>query len=364
LAEFTGERVIPGEVDPDLWNEHTARYAFAERMARGRRVLDAGCGSGYGAAELARQARDVLAIDVSQEAIDYARAHYRAANLRFERASCLEIPAPDASFDLVVAFEIIEHLENWRGFLREARRVLLPEGRFVVSTPNKLYYAEARSSLGPNPFHVHEFECEEFRDEMLAVFPNVTVYLENHTDAIVFATAQSSGPAESRLDEGGTNAQEAHFYLAVCSSAGESAPGPFSYVPRAANMLRERERHIQVLETQLRERIARVVQLQEELIREQATARARIADLEAQVREAVAAANRLAGELDAKVAELTKCVEYLHAAERTIEERTLWAQRNQAEADELRAQLQGLWSTRWVRLGAKLGLLPKLGPGQ
>ena len=53
-VEFTGERVIPGQVDADLLNEHLARYAFAARLARGKRVLDAGCGAGYGAAELAR----------------------------------------------------------------------------------------------------------------------------------------------------------------------------------------------------------------------------------------------------------------------------------------------------------------------
>jgi hypothetical protein len=49
LAEFTGERVIPGQVDADLWNEHFARYLFASRLARGRRVVDLGSGSGYGA---------------------------------------------------------------------------------------------------------------------------------------------------------------------------------------------------------------------------------------------------------------------------------------------------------------------------
>ena len=54
MAEFTGERVIPGQVDVDLLNEHLARYAFAARLARGKRVLDAGCGAGYGSAELAR----------------------------------------------------------------------------------------------------------------------------------------------------------------------------------------------------------------------------------------------------------------------------------------------------------------------
>src|SRR5205085_1595172 len=109
LAEFTGERVIPGEVDPDLLNEHVARYSFAARMAGGRRVLDAGCGSGYGSAELARHAREVVGIDVSQQAIDYALAHYPDPKIRFETASCSRVPASAESFDLVVAFEIIEH---------------------------------------------------------------------------------------------------------------------------------------------------------------------------------------------------------------------------------------------------------------
>lgn len=364
MAEFTGERVIPGEVDPDLWNEHAARYAFAGRIARGRRVLDAGCGSGYGAAELAREASEVLAIDIAGEAIDYAREHYHAENLRFERASCLEIPAPEASFDLVVAFEIIEHLSDWRAFLGEVRRVLAPGGQFLVSTPNKLYYTEARAELGPNPFHVHEFEYEEFRQELLAVFPDVALYLENHVGAVCFAPAGASGAVDASVEDGGCDPAEAHFYLAVCSVTGGTHVAPFTYVPRAANMLRERERHIQTLETELRQRIARVVELQEELVSEQTKARTRIGELEGELRESVAGATRLAGELDAKVAELTDCVGHLHEAENTVVERTLWAQRNQAEADDLRGQLQALWSTRWVRLGGKLGLLPKLASGK
>ncbi len=370
MAEFTGERVIPGEVDPDLWNEHAARYAFAARVAHGRRVLDAGCGAGYGSADLAREAREVLGIDVAADAIAYACEHYRAENLRFERASCLEIPAPDASFDLVVAFEIIEHLIDWRAFLAEVRRVIEPGGQFLVSTPNKSYYAEARAELGPNPFHEHEFEYGEFRRELSAVFPKVTLYLENHAGAIVFAPAGASGAMEARVEAGGDPA-EANFYLAVCSVTAETSLAPFTYVPRAANMLRERERHIQTLEAEVRRRIARVVELQEELVVEQTKARERISHLEGEVveleeklRESVAAATHIAAELDAKVAELGDCVDHLHEAEKTVVERTLWAQRNQAEADDLRDQLQALWSTRWARLGGKLGFLPKLGSGK
>lgn len=359
MAEFTGERVIPGKVDVDLLNEHVARYAFAARLAKGQRVLDAGCGSGYGAAKLAQGAREVLGIDISQEAVDGARQQYQAANLGFERADCLDIPAADGSFDLVVAFEIIEHLSDWRRFLEQARRVLGPDGQFVVSTPNRLYYAEARRGLGPNPFHVHEFEYREFRSELQAVFPHVTMYLENHTDAIVFTPAET-GLMDSAIGEAAAEPEYAHFFVAVCGLSPKTAVPGLTWVPRAANMLREREQHIEVLESQLQERIARVVQLQDELTTEQAKARARIDDLEAELRDAVATATRLAGELDAKVGELGQCVEYLHAAERTVEERTAWARRNEAQANEL-GRLSG---TFWVRLGFKLRTLSKPEPGK
>ena len=61
MSEFTGERVIPGQVNDDLWAEHIARYAFAARLSDGARVLDIGCGTGYGTAELAQRAQALSA---------------------------------------------------------------------------------------------------------------------------------------------------------------------------------------------------------------------------------------------------------------------------------------------------------------
>ena len=130
LAEFTGERVIPGQVDADLLNEHLARYAFAApagaRQARARcrlrrRIRLGGTGRN-------RRSRWWAWI-IAAEAVAFAREHYRLPQSAISRRRpCTALPHPDASFDLVVAFEVIEHLEDWREFLVEVRRVLAPSG--------------------------------------------------------------------------------------------------------------------------------------------------------------------------------------------------------------------------------------------
>src|SRR5262249_14649675 len=159
-------------VDTDLWNEHIARYHFARRLARNRRVLDLACGTGYGAAALAEAAARVTGGDVSAEAVAYAREHYDAGNLPVLQANATRLTElADGSFDLITAFELIEHLEDWRGLLSEARRLLAYGGQFIVSTPNKLYYAESRQKAGPNPFHEHEFTFAEFEAAIAEFFP-------------------------------------------------------------------------------------------------------------------------------------------------------------------------------------------------
>ena len=416
MAEFTGERLIPGQVDVDLLNEHLARYKFAARLARGKRVLDAGCGAGYGSAELAQSALSVVGIDVAAEAVDFARANYEVPNLTFEQASCTSLPHPDAAFDLVVAFEVIEHLENFAGLLLEARRVLAPNGQFIVSTPNKLYYTESRGREGANPFHVHEFEFDEFRGELLQIFPHVALFLENHVEGVTFQPHEPGQTVEVRVDAEAAVPDESHFFLAVCAHRPQMGNPTFVYIPRTGNVLREREHHIAALEGELQlkngwlqkaqqdlaefdrqhqellalfrdqkqqlersnqwaetlnrelgEARARIVELQDEMQREQEKAQqmaaayeTKIHDLEADLEAKIAWAKDAERRLEEQIADKLAAIEALHNTERELEERTAWALRLETEGRKLDDQLKLYQGSRWVRLGRKVGLGPEV----
>jgi ubiquinone/menaquinone biosynthesis C-methylase UbiE len=395
LVEFTGERVIPGQVNDDLWSEHVARYAFARRYVQGKRVLDAGCGTGYGSAELAQSAAAVTGVDIAPDAIEYARASYPLPGLRFIESSCAAVPFPADSFDLVIAFEVIEHLPDFRAFLDESARVLTREGLFIVSSPNKRYYAETRAETGPNPFHEHEFEAEELVRELERVFPNVRLLLQNRVESFAFHPAVSFWPAEARIDGGGGNAEDAHFFIALCSRGQLPDAKSFVYVPKAANMLRERELHVEALERQLadvkadREALLDLFRRQTKELEERnkwaqqldadlKTAGELIAALQNEAAELAAGyqaqvlrmeqedqvktewARKASAELEAKCQELAHCVGLLDTAEATVRERTVWAQTAEAQRAELAAQFEMIRASRWVKMGRTVGLGPDL----
>lgn len=405
-TEFTGERVIPNLVDQNLWNEHIARYAFASRLSRNRRVLDAGCGTGYGAAELSYSANSVTAIDLSEDAVAYARDHYPRRNLNWLVASCAALPIVDHSFDLVVAFEVIEHLTDWHLLLAEAKRVLAPGGQFIVSTPNKTYYAESRKLSGPNPFHEHEFKYEEFRDALTAVFPHVSLFLQDHTEGLLFQAVSSRGTAAVRMEGKDPSPQDSNFFIAVCAVTPQTDSPTFVYLPSTGNLLRERGIHISRLESELQTKDAwleesrqqhqqmvamfrqqtaeleqrntwaqeldgklhaagqRIRQLQDEFAAEQKASATKVAELEMDVQKrtqwAIDTEQRLSAELDAKCAELAHCVDVLHETEATLEARTAWALQLDKERDALAAKLSAVQASRWVRLGRTFGIGPEL----
>jgi SAM-dependent methyltransferase len=158
---FTGERLtasIHGQVEI----EHYHRYLFSRGFCRERDVLDVASGEGYGAAQLAQVARHVVGVDFAGATVRNAAVNFPRPNLCFVQGDARSLPLSDAAVDVVTSFETIEHFDRQDEFVAEVRRVLRPDGCFIVSTPDREVYSPPGAP--PNPFHVREFDRTEFLD--------------------------------------------------------------------------------------------------------------------------------------------------------------------------------------------------------
>jgi ubiquinone/menaquinone biosynthesis C-methylase UbiE len=153
---------------------HLRAYDEAVAHAAGRDVLDVGCNTGYGTLRFAPVAGRVVGVDVSPRAIEAAERRAPDGRPEFVLTSGFELPFPDASFDLVTSFQVLEHVPDPIAYLEEIRRVVRPGGTIILATPN------AATRLDPgmapwNRFHVHEYVATELRELLERVFPVVHV---------------------------------------------------------------------------------------------------------------------------------------------------------------------------------------------
>lgn len=209
--EFTGERFIPGQTDIELEIEHLNRYQFARQFVLNKIVLDAACGEGYGSNLLARDAAEVYGIDISEESIIHARNKYENKRITFQVASVCELPFATDTFDVIVSFETLEHIDevSQLKFIQEICRVLKKDGILVISTPNHRIYKRR----GENHFHVRELEYREFKTLLEEKFPCVTFFSQQFEIAnAISAPDNMNGVIQSQLSP-----ENAEYLIAVCA---------------------------------------------------------------------------------------------------------------------------------------------------
>jgi SAM-dependent methyltransferase len=163
---LTGERTVPGLPEENYWfRRHEVVYQRLADRCAGRDVLEAGCGEGYGADLIADVARRVIGLDYDESAVAHVRARY--PRVEMWHGNLASLPLSDGEVDVVVNFQVIEHLWDQGQFVAECLRVLRPGGVLLMSTPNRITFSPGRDTP-VNPFHTRELNAAELIELLTA----------------------------------------------------------------------------------------------------------------------------------------------------------------------------------------------------
>jgi SAM-dependent methyltransferase len=209
------ERYVPGTWSKITRYEHLPRYALASSLAKDRRVLDFGCGTGYGSASLARVAASVTGCDLDTEALEWARSEHRGEGLTFLRNEDLGASLPAESCDRIVCFEVIEHLtaEQQRAIVANFARLLAPGGRLLTSTPNP----QITALYGENPYHLHELPAGAFRELLGTHFQSVRLFDQCLGSGVIFKDLEGVSDSPTTLSLGDEEQRESACWVALCA---------------------------------------------------------------------------------------------------------------------------------------------------
>jgi 2-polyprenyl-3-methyl-5-hydroxy-6-metoxy-1,4-benzoquinol methylase len=180
--EKVDERISLNEwLPPWVRHQHVTRYEWLVDFIKGREVIEAACGTGYGSRIMIEGgALRVDSFDLSAEAISQARRENELPGLNFEIGDVTKLPVADRSYDVYVSLETIEHIVDDRAVLREAVRALKPGGVFICSTPNRAL-TNPGTTIDDHPFnphHVREYTASEFESLMGEHYRVVQLYYQ------------------------------------------------------------------------------------------------------------------------------------------------------------------------------------------
>jgi len=202
---------------------HIERYVWAGALVGGRECLDDGCGTGYGSHYLVKRgrAKSVVGIDLSKQAIGFAREHYRDPRLRFHQMDCLELAFPNETFDVVVSFDVLEHVsgKDQDRFVSETRRVLRKGGTLLIGCPN------SPAATDDNPFHLGLLGASEFAHLLRRHYGDVQLFGQDIAKKGLRAGLDYRRELEevclSDLIIATTNIESCFGLLAICAKSGE-----------------------------------------------------------------------------------------------------------------------------------------------
>ena len=334
--EFTGERYIPEVAkDSEIEAEHQQRYHAVKELVRGKVVVDAASGAGYGTHILASTAAIACGVDISQEAVLFSSQHHHSPNLHYLQGSIAKLPFPDRSVDVVVSFETIEHVAEdlQQTFLTEIQRVLKEDGLLIISTPDKQIYSDLPGYA--NEFHIKEFYRQEFKDFLSSYFKNIILY--DQYAALSYILSRPDCPSLNVIRPKNDRTNQGKYMVALCSD--QDLPSD-----------RFTDTIMVDTEGRYQNKVDRVVELQGEIVEKNTV----ITGLEGWVqkcRKTIEERDQTIKERDAGQTELRQEIDHLR---QEVSKTSKGLQNEQAKSATLESQLRQVQGTKGWKLLQKL----------
>jgi len=150
---------------------HIASYEFALNYVKNNKVLDYGCGTGYGTYLLSKSAQSVVGVDVSGESVAYAKEHYVSDNVIFKGINELG----NEKYDVIVSFQVIEHVKNDKAYINKLKKLLNPNGVLLLTTPNKQGRIFNYIQKPWNKYHLKEYSVKSMSNLLKRFFADFEI---------------------------------------------------------------------------------------------------------------------------------------------------------------------------------------------
>lgn len=206
------ERMNTENINDILRSEHEDRYRFICDTLYGN-VLDLACGIGYGAEILSKNSKiqSYLGVDISSEAIEYANHTYKTNIASFLNASALTIDLTNKSFDFIISFETLEHINEYQEVLNNFSKWLKDDGILIGSVPEANWESSCDNTYGKNPYHVVQFDIDKIEESLKLNFKNIILFTNELAIGSLFRKINFTGNDKINLSH-------SHFFNKINGS--------------------------------------------------------------------------------------------------------------------------------------------------
>ncbi|HII00168.1 TPA: class I SAM-dependent methyltransferase [Methanosarcinaceae archaeon] len=160
------EQALPGMhkyLQSGWYKYMIGRYLFSLKFVRNKLVLDTACGLGWGSYLISDYPKYLMSVDIDDKSLDFAKKQWKSNEIEFKKMSILELSKLNTNFDVVLSYEVIEHLEYYDGltYVNEVSKVLNSKGIFILSPYFPDNEKDARMAEKKNKFHPHIYTKNE-----------------------------------------------------------------------------------------------------------------------------------------------------------------------------------------------------------